>query len=388
MNEHRSAAWPLSAVAALLIVYASLHPLTGWTWPSSGQFTWWLPKQSREVPADMVANLLGYMPMGFILCVAFLRSGRGPLAAGWRTVLLCSVLSHAMELTQTLLPARVPSLSDWMLNSLGALWGAMIATVLQSTGMLDWWHGWRERLFIPQAGFGLSLLWLWPLGLLFPPPLPLGLGQLWPALHIQLVDWTSGTPLQAWLVPDDDLLALFDRPVWQAMSASGPWAGQPLPGWGVGHEALVVALGLLAPMTVACALARPQRVRVVLLAGAVTMAVGGSTVSSALNFGPDHALTWLSLPVLMGLTLGAMAGCLLLGRSRTTSAVLGLGVIALLGWLIHQVPTDPYYAQTLMAWEHGRFVRFHGLARWFGLLWPYLAFLWLLSRLTAGRQPA
>ena len=41
--------------------------------------------------------------------------------------------------------------------------------------------------------------------------------------------------------------------------------------------------------------------------------------------------------------------------------------------LVHQAPSDPYYAQTLQAWENGRFVRFHGLSRWFGLLWPFVA---------------
>ena len=46
---------------------------------------------------------------------------------------------------------------------------------------------------------------------------------------------------------------------------------------------------------------------------------------------------------------------------------------------------DSYYAQTLQAWEQGRFIRFHGLSRWFGILWPYVALGWLLMRLT-GRE--
>ena len=51
--------------------------------------------------------------------------------------------------------------------------------------------------------------------------------------------------------------------------------------------------------------------------------------------------------------------------------------------LVAQAPSDPYFAASLQAWEQGRFIRFHGLARWLGWLWPYLAMLWLLSRLTA-----
>jgi len=147
-------------------------------------------------------------------------------------------------------------------------------------------------------------------------------------------------------------------------------------GW---RDALIVALGLLAPMVLACALARPRALRLVLLAGAVVVAVLGTTFSTALNYGPEHAFTWISMPTIVGLLLGSLTGGLLLDRTRTT-AVVGLGVLGALVWMIHQVPPDPYYAQTLMAWESGRFIRFHGLARWFGLLWPYAAFAWLTGR--------
>jgi hypothetical protein len=60
--------------------------------------------------------------------------------------------------------------------------------------------------------------------------------------------------------------------------------------------------------------------------------------------------------------------------------ILGVLVLLALMVLIHLSPSDPYYAQTLASWEHGRFIRFHGLSRWFGILWPYVALVWLLSR--------
>ena len=83
----------------------------------------------------------------------------------------------------------------------------------------------------------------------------------------------------------------------------------------------------------------------------------------------------------VGCPPGAVAGAALLGRTRTGAALIGMGVLAGLVLLIHQVPPDPYYAQTLQAWEHGRFIRFHGLSRWLGILWPYVALFWLLGRL-------
>src|SRR5690606_34496553 len=107
--------------------------------------------------------------------------------------------------------------------------------------------------------------------------------------------------------------------------------------------------------------------RLTLLAGAVVVGVAGTAVSTAMNYGPVHAFTWLSVPVVVGLLLGALGGGVLLHRSRRMSAFIGLVVLGLLVVLIHQVPPDPYYAQTLMAWEQGRFIRFHGLSRWLGL---------------------
>lgn len=383
MAPHRSTAWPLTWVSVALIVYATLHPLSGWHWPAPGAFQWMLPKQSYEIPADLVGNLLGYIPLGAVCCLAMLRSDRAVVPAALATVAAGSALSYTLELIQFTLPGRVPSVSDWALNTLGTAWGVLAAVTAHALGLVDWWHKWRERLFIPQAGFGLALLWLWPLGLLFPPPLPLGQGQLWPVLRLLLVEWTAGSPWQAWLVPQADPLSLFHEPMWQMPVGQAPWAAPLAQSWPAWRQVVIVALGLLAPMSLACAVARPLTLRLTLLAGAVVVAVLATAVSTAMNYGPIHAFTWLSLPVVVGLLLGALAGGLLLGRSRRSASFAGLMVLGLLVMLIHQVPPDPYYAQTLIAWEQGRFIRFHGLARWFGLLWPYAAFAWLLGRFLA-----
>lgn len=370
MSLHRSSAWPLSWAAAALIVYATLHPLTGWHWPDSHVFSWVLPKQPNEVMDDVVANLLGYLPLGFILCLAHLRSGRAAPWAALRTVLICSGLSYSLELLQFTVPGRVPSLSDWVLNSLGAAWGVLAAITVHALGLVDVWHRLRERWFIPQAGHGLALLSLWPLGLLFPPPLPLGQGQLMPHVRIGLVELTKDTPFQRWLLPEDPLT------LWSSVHSAvvaSRWIGAV--------EVLTVAAGMLAPLCVACAVARPRVLRILLLTGLVCAGVGMSALSSALNFGPTHALSWVSVPTLVGLLLGAAAGASLVNRSRTTCALLGVVVLSTLIALIHLAPPDAYYAQTLQAWENGRFIRFHGLSRWFGILWPYVALTWLLGRL-------
>ena len=376
MATHRSAAWPLSWAAAALIAYATLHPLSGWHWPGWDAIQWGLPKQSHEVMSDVAANLLGYLPFGLVLCLAWLRSGKGPGAAGWRTLLAASLLSYSLEQLQHLLPGRVPSVTDWTLNTLGAAWGVLGALTLHALGVVDLWHRLSERWFIPQAGHGLALLWLWPLGLLFPPPLPLGQGQIWPQVRLLLIDLTQDTPWQAWLLPDDPLT------LWAGGGAEGLGNG-----WAPELEVATVALGLLAPLCVAGALASQRTLRILLMAALVVSGIGFTALSSALNFGPVHAFSWITLPVASGMLLGASAAILLVNRGRKTCAVLGVLVLAGLLVLVHQAPSDPYYAQTLQAWESGRFIRFHGLSRWFGLLWPFVALLWLLARLFERQAP-
>lgn len=370
MSLHRSSAWPLTWVAVALISYATLHPLSGWRWPESQVFHWVLPKLHNEARNDLVANILGYLPLGLILCLAHLRSGRGPLAASMLTLLAGAALSYTLELIQFGLPARVPSIADWLLNTLGMAWGTLAAVTIHALGLVDVWHRWRARWFIPQAGHGLALLWLWPLGLLFPPPLPLGEGQLMPHLRVALMEATQGTSLQAWVLPADPLM------LWASIH-SAVVASEWLPL----VEALTVAAGLLAPMCVACAVARRRALRLVLMSMLVVLAIGVTALSTALNFGPMHALTWLTLPSLTGLLLGAAGGVVLVDRRRTTCAALGVLVVLALVTLIHLAPPDPYYAQTLQAWENGRFVRLHGLSRWFGVLWPYVALAWFIGRL-------
>ncbi|MFN4266133.1 MAG: VanZ family protein [Aquabacterium sp.] len=370
MSLHRTSAWPLTWMALALVSYATLHPWVGWHWPDPQVFQWLLPKLSNETLNDLIGNLLGYVPLGAIMCLAHLRSGANAFWAAVQTVAFCSAWSYGLELSQYFLPVRVPSISDWTLNTLGAAWGALAAVTVHALGLVEVWHRWRERWFIPQAGLGLALIWVWPLGLLFPPPLPLGQGQIVPPIRVMLMEWLQDTPWQAWVMPDDPLL------MWERF-----YSGSVRPDLAFGTEVVTVAFGLMAPMCLACALARPRLTRLILLSGAVLMAMATTTLSTAINYGVQHALTWVSLSVIWGMLLGSLGGAVLVDRSRTVCAAIGVGVLAALVVLIHLAPADPYYAQTLQAWEHGRFIRFHGLARWVGLLWPYVALVWLLTRL-------
>ena len=118
--------------------------------------------------------------------------------------------------------------------------------------------------------------------------------------------------------------------------------------------------------------------------GAAAVTAGLLTLSTALNFGPQHALAWLAPGTLPGLALGLAAALLLAPLPRRLAAGLGLVVLTALVMLVARAPADPYFASSLQRWEQGRFIRFHGLAQWVGWLWPYAAGLWLLGRLGAA----
>lgn len=366
---HRSSAWLLALAMLGLIVYASLHPFGGWQWPA--QATWrqlllppWTTYWTRF---DILANLLAYMPIGALVCGALLREGASRRRAFAVAALAGVALSWLMEVLQNLLPTRVPSLADWGLNSAGALLGALLALAALALGWVERWQVLRERWLAARGGAAaLSLLLLWPVGLLFPPSLPLGLGQVLPRINAALAEALEATPFEGWIEAPADQL-------WLPLSP--------------GAEALAIALGLLAPVWVAYSVSHPGWRRLALLAGAVVLGLGATTLSTALNFGPDHALAWLTAPVLPAAVGAVVLAVLLAWMPRRGAAGLGLVAITALLALVNQAPADPYFAESLQGWEQGRFIRFHGLAQWVGWLWPYGALAYLLARV-AGRRDA
>ncbi|HEY2979093.1 MAG TPA: VanZ family protein [Burkholderiaceae bacterium] len=370
--RHRSSTAPLALAYAALILYASLYPFDGWRWPTSpeAQHLLHLPWPRWFPTFDLVANLLGYLPMGALLYLAVVRSGGGRGSALALAVLAPSALSYAMEVTQQLLPARVSSLLDWVLNSAGALLGALLAMLLERLGAIAHWQSVRERWFVARSAGAISLLLLWPLGLLFPAPVPLGLGQVLPRLRELAEAATEDTPWAAWV---DEWLA---TAAWPAAPLS------PLAEW------LVVTLGLLAPCLLAFSVLRSAGLRLVAAALIAALGFAVTALSTALNFGPQHALAWIApvtLPALLSAL--ALAGGLAFAPRRAAAAV-GLVVLTALVALVTQAPSDAYYASTLQAWEQGRFIRFHGLSRWIGWLWPYAALGVLLWRVASNEgQP-
>ncbi|MBX3606736.1 MAG: VanZ family protein [Piscinibacter sp.] len=371
MVGHRSSAVPLAWLYAALIGYASLYPFSGWRDSSAPLLQFLVAPPSRYWSGfDLVANLLGYMPLGALLFGAQVRRGAAQARAAWTTLAAGCVLSLAMELLQNFLPRRVPSNVDLALNTLGTAAGVAIGALVHRLGGVERWQAVRDRWFIGRSAGGLALLLLWPIGLLFPAPLPLGLGQVLVRAQEgarELLEGSSVLPLvEPWL-------------------SAEPRLGPPSPG----TELVIVALGLLAPCMVAFTVARPGWRRLLLVGGATALGWAATTLSTALNFGPDHALAWRTANAGAGFALGALLALLLVPLPRRMVAGVGLVALTALVLLVVQVPADPYFAESLLAWEQGRFIRFHGAAQWVGWLWPYAAMVYLLVRVGArADEPA
>jgi VanZ family protein len=359
-----------AALFAALIVYASLYPFGGWRW-APGQDLWALlrlPSSHHHSVFDVVSNLLGYWPLGLLVAVMAQRQRVGAGVSLLVGTLACVLLSYSCEVAQTFVPGRVPSLEDFVLNSAGGLTGALCALAVHRAGLADRWGRLRARWFSGDAGLALVLLLLWPVGLLFPAPVPLGLGQVAERLRETVVSWLANVP---WAADAHGLLAQAAMPA----TALRPLA-----------TALIVALGLLAPCAVAYSVAPPGWRRLPVAAAVALAGFMGMSVSTALNFGPSHALAWLAPDVTLGLLLGTLLALLATPLSCRLAVGAGLMIITGLVLGVAQAPDDPYFAQSLQAWEQGRFVRFHGLAQWVGWLWPYAALVWLLSRLGAAQR--
>jgi VanZ family protein len=364
---HKTSAWPLSQAYVALIVYASLYPFSGWR--DQGIAPWvffWSPLPKYWTGFDVAANVAGYVPLGFLLALSFLRRGSGwggpraNSAAVAVAVLTGAVLSLCMEALQTYLPARVPSNIDFALNVGGVLLGAVLAGGLELAGAIDRWSRFRVRWFMDESRGALVLLALWPFALLFPASVPLGLGQVFERVEGALADWLLDTPFLEWLPVRDVEL-------------------QPLV---PGTELLCVALGALIPCLLGFSVIRSIGHRALFAVAAIGVGVGATALSAALSWGPTHAWAWLNLPVWVGLGVGlAVAVALLPAPARACAALVLLALVVHLS-LLNQAPASAYFAQTLQTWEQGRFIRFNGLAQWLGWLWPYAALAYVLVRVS------
>lgn len=79
-----------------------------------------LPRWITYDVVQFAANVLFAAPLGFFVAMIL------PRRRWWVAVLICTTLFAAGEIAQFFVPSRMPSVLDWLANSLGALVGAVI----------------------------------------------------------------------------------------------------------------------------------------------------------------------------------------------------------------------------------------------------------------------
>jgi len=241
----------------------------------------------------------------------------------------------------------------------------VLAAVLDLAGAIDRWSRFRVRWFVEESRGALVLLALWPFALLFPASVPLGLGQVFERLESALTAWLMDTPFLEWLpVRDIELQPLVPA-----------------------AELVCVVLGALIPCLLGYSVIQSKMRRALFAAAAIALGACVTALSAALSWGPEHAWSWLSLPVQTGFVGALVIAGMLLPVPRRGCAALVLLALMLHLTLLNQAPASAYFSHTLQTWEQGRFIRFNGLAQWLGWLWPYATLLYVLVRVSRSEAP-
>ena len=331
----------------LLVIYASLHPFTGWrdlgvsplafvdaAWPR-----YW-------TGFDLVSNVFAYLPLGFLLALALGVASQQlwlRLLATLSAVLLAALLSFSLEAVQTWLPSRVSSNLDFACNAFGGLFGAILAYLRGDRLLLRLAH-WQRRLVTPQAhaDFGLTMLALWLCAQLSPDTLLFGSG---------------------------DLRHLLGLPPAVAFAA-------PLFHFG---EMVIVGCNVLAVGLFARSLLADRWTTPLAMAAFFLLAIVIKSLAAATLIGPDSALAWATPSARQGLGFGvmALALCYFL-PARFRLAIAGTALMSAVV-LINLVPENPYAE----IFRQGHFLNFNGLTRLVASLWPFATPAYLLY---AGRQ--
>jgi VanZ family protein len=338
------------AVYVLLVVYATLYPLTGWREPGGPAFAFLTAPWPRYVTVfDLAANFLGYVPYG-LLCVLAVHARFSGCTAAVFAAVTGAVLSLLLEWAQSFLPARIPSNVDVLANVGGAASGALAAAVLAR-----WLLGGgplqrlRAQALIPGTAtdLGLALLGLWLFAQLNPATLLFGSGDL--------------RDLVASAVGERHEAELF-----------------------VSIEAAITAANLAAVALLAAARAQPQAPVRRLVAAFIAAALVVKTVGFAILMRAEHVFAWLTPGAELGLAAGIVLAMAALRLPRTARLALAALLLMAATALVNLAPPNPYFAAMLKVWEQGHFLNFNGLTRLVSAAWPFAA-LGYLAYLAAAR---
>ena len=165
----------------LLLTYGTLYPFNEWLTPSASPWRlMWQGGLAHASKADVLTNLLVYMPLGLLL-MRILAGHRCSFCMALLVALASALLSLTLEYLQAHLPGRVPSFADVLLNTSGSFAGALLALGMRADSAVgETVHRIRYRYVHagPLANLGLLTLCLWALSQLSPLAPSIDLGNL------------------------------------------------------------------------------------------------------------------------------------------------------------------------------------------------------------------
>ena len=327
-----------------LVVYASLHPFSGWRDRGLPPLAFLTAPFPRPIPVfDVVANIIGYMPLGFLAVLAVYPWLRRSYAFGFG--LACSgLLSFALESLQLYLPTRASSNLDLLANAVGGAAGALAALATTRPLMdAEGLQRLRNRLFLPgrRIDLGLVLLGLWLFAQLSPETLLFGTGDL-----RDLFKTPSGK-----LYPAEVFLRV--------------------------EAGVACANGLAAGLLALCLIARNQPAR-----GVVVIFLSAALAVHTFGFGllvsSQDILSWVTPGALYGVAAAILLLLVVAGMPRTTQlALMGFALMAATA-LVNLAPANPYMTASFALWQQGHFLNFNGATRVVSAVWPFAAMVYLV----------
>ena len=354
----------LSLLFVAAIASATLYPLLDWQLHTEGTFDFlWRGLPRWWTWFDVLSNALAYALLGLMLTLAWLERAP-PVASVIAVTLACSLLSLSLESIQSWLPARVPSLLDWISNTVGAAGGGWLGATLNRAAQRPDRIAVpvRDRWFEQGPPTGWVLLLLWLATQLVPQRLLFSTGHVEPALQ-RLLD--------GWQLPDAPDLSRF---------AERLWGGEAPTGYGVAVEAGVVVCAMVVVGAIAFALVHGSRRRFTLIAVIAAIAFGLRSLATQMVYGTGAPFAWLTPGAQGGLVVGTalLYGLETLGpRVRAGCAI----AAAIAGFvLVNGVPEDRYFDTMVAGLRAGQLSNLHGLLRSVSFVWPLLAVLWFWRR--------
>jgi len=325
--------------------------MEGWRGAGVSPFAYLVAPWPRHITYfDLVVNVLGYIPYGFLAAAALQPRLRGA-AAFIAATASAIVLSLALEALQSYLPARIASNLDAICNVLGAAIGAA-AAVRYAPRLLE--EGAFARLrhsaFLPGGiiDLGLALIGLWLFIQLSPTTLLFGAGALR-----------------------------------ELIGAREPRGERPA--FFITIEALTAAANLTAAglllSSLACA-GVAIRAQIGALIGAALVV---RTAAFAILMRAENVFVWLTLGAQIGLAAGVAVVLLAVALPRGLRLILAAVLIMAATVLVNLAPPNPYLIASLRVWQQGHFLNFNGLTRLVSALWPFTALGYLM--VLAGNRP-